>query len=203
MTDVNKQAENRLRHYEDCAGAIDQLFRSAISNKEPDAFTKFLDFANSFNNLSVYNSMLVRVQKPGATMVGTRDQWREIERQVLADAVPIIILWPFGPVRFVFELADTTGKELPGREDNPLFVRGELPKNIIEGKQRRIKIGDLVEFELRRWHNEHETHPKHGLLNWIPIYQAVQYSPYVDFIEQTGEIKIQEPGLIKSKDTAF
>jgi len=65
------------------------------------------------------------------------------------------------------------------------------------------KIGDLVEFELRRWHNEHETHPKHGLLNWIPIYQAVQYSPYVDFIEQTGEIKIQEPGLIKSKDTAF
>jgi len=33
-------------------------------------------------------------------------------------------------VRFVFELADTTGKELPGREDNPLFARGELPKNI-------------------------------------------------------------------------
>lgn len=65
------------------------------------------------------------------------------------------------------------------------------------------KIGDLVEFELRRWNNEHETHPKHGLLNWIPIYQAVQYSPYIDFIEQTGEIKIQEPGAIKSKNSAF
>ena len=130
------RVEKRLLHYEDCAGAIDQLFRSALAKKEPDAFTKFLDFANSFNNLSVYNSMLVRVQKPGATMVGTRNQWREIERQVKPDAVPIIILWPFGPVRFVFELADTTGKKLPGREDNPLFARGELPENIYKRMQK-------------------------------------------------------------------
>jgi len=67
------------------------------------------------------------------------------------------------------------------------------------------KMGDLVEFELRRWHNEYETHPKHGLLNWMPIYQAVQYSPYVDFIEQTGigVINIQESGTAKSKNTAF
>jgi len=124
------QTEKRLLHYEDCAGAIDQLFKSALTKKEPDAFTKFLDFAKTFTNLSVYNSMLVRIQRPGATMVGTRDQWQEIERQIMPDAVPIIILWPFGPVRFVFELADTTGKELPGRDDNPLFARGELPEKI-------------------------------------------------------------------------
>ncbi len=133
------QAEKRLLHYEDCAGAIDQLFHSALTRKEPDAFTQFLDFANTFNNLSVYNSMLVRIQRPGATMVGTRDQWQEIERQVLADAVPIIILWPFGPVRFVFELADTTGKELPGRDENPLFARGELPEKLYIRVQQAAK----------------------------------------------------------------
>ncbi|MCK5680915.1 ImmA/IrrE family metallo-endopeptidase [bacterium] len=126
----NTRVENRLLYYEDCAGAIDQLFQSALTKKEPDAFSKFLEFARTFDNLSVYNSMLVRIQRPGATMVGTRDQWLEIERQVLPDAVPIIILWPFGPVRFVFELADTKGKELPGREDNPLFAKGELPEKV-------------------------------------------------------------------------
>ncbi|MEA1924093.1 MAG: hypothetical protein U9N63_15765 [Pseudomonadota bacterium] len=57
----NTQVEKRLLHYEDCAGAIDQLFHSALTKKEPDAFTQFLDFAKTFDNLSVYNSMLVRI----------------------------------------------------------------------------------------------------------------------------------------------
>ena len=141
----NPRVKNRLLHYEDCAGAIDQLFKSALDKKEPDAFTQFLEFANTFNNLSIYNSMLVRIQRPGATMAGTRDQWLEIERQVLPDAVPIIILWPFGPVRFVFELADTKGKELPGREDNPLFAKGELPEKVYV----RIKnAADKYEIEI-------------------------------------------------------
>ena len=141
----NPRVKNRLLHYEDCAGAIDQLFKSALDKKEPDAFTQFLEFANTFNNLSIYNSMLVRIQRPGATMVGTRDQWKEIERQVLPDAVPIIILWPFSPVRFVFELADTAGKELPGRDDNPLFARGELPVKLYERIQ---KAADKYAIEI-------------------------------------------------------
>ena len=99
-------------------------------NKEIPGAAVGIFFANSFNNLSVYNSMLVRVQKPGATTVGTRNQWLEIGRQVLPDAVPSVILWPFGPVRFVFELKDTEVDEIPGREDNPLFARGDLPKNL-------------------------------------------------------------------------
>ncbi len=134
--DVNKQVENRLRHYEDCATAINHLFQSALKKDKANAFTEFLDFARTFENLSVYNSMLVRVQQPGAVMVGTWDQWQEIGRQVTPDAVPIIILWPFGPVRFIFELADTVGEEVPGRDDNPLFAKGELPDKVYQ----RVKM---------------------------------------------------------------
>jgi hypothetical protein len=45
---------------------------------------------------------------------------------VQPDAVPIIILWPFRPIRFVYELEDT-GPPI-GREsiNDPFAVRGEF-----------------------------------------------------------------------------
>lgn len=123
---TNKNVRNRLLHFEDCAHAIDQLFQSALAKQGVDAFGEFLDFARSFSNLSVYNAMLVRVQRPGAAMVGSRKQWQNIERRVLPDAIPIVILWPFGPVQFLFELGDTEGKPLPSQDQNPLFAQGEV-----------------------------------------------------------------------------
>jgi len=129
---VNKNNRNRLLHFEDCAHAIDQLFRSALQKQGADAFNEFLGFAKTFSNLSVYNAMLVRLQRPGASMVGSRRQWREIGRSVLPDATPIVILWPFGPVQFLFELGDTDGKPLPGREQNPLFAQGILPERLYQ-----------------------------------------------------------------------
>jgi len=130
--ELNSQAGKRLLHFEDCSHAIDQLFRSALKKEKDLAFDKFIGFAREFNNLSVYNAMLVQLQRPGAAMVGSRRQWKEIGRYVLPDAVPVVILWPFGPVQFLFELSDTEGKELPGREKNPLFARGDLPENLFK-----------------------------------------------------------------------
>jgi hypothetical protein len=48
---VNKNNMNRLLHFEDCAHAIDQLFRSALKKQGADAFNEFLGFAEKFNNL--------------------------------------------------------------------------------------------------------------------------------------------------------
>ena len=121
---TDKHIQNRLLHFEDCAHAIDQLFSSALRKQGLSAFDEFLGFARKFSNLSVYNAMLVKLQRPGASAVGSRRQWRDIERQVLPDAIPIVILHPFGPVRFVFELGDTEGKPVPAFEQNPLFAQG-------------------------------------------------------------------------------
>jgi hypothetical protein len=64
----------RLLHFEDCASAIDQLFQKAFREHGPTAFDEFLRFVIRFNDLSVYNAMLVRVQRPGATGVGFSHQ---------------------------------------------------------------------------------------------------------------------------------
>ena len=139
MTQVDKSGrntQNRLLHFEDCSHAIDQLFRSAFDDQGSDAFIEFLDFARKFQNLSIYNAMLVRLQRPGAAMVGSRRQWRSLGRNVLPDAIPIVILIPFGPVQFLFELGDTEGATLPGQDRNPLFARGEFREDLFKNTKK-------------------------------------------------------------------
>src|SRR5574337_757018 len=84
-----KGIQNRLALFEDCATAIDQLFQQALEATGPLAFDQFLDFMAGFSNLSAYNAMLLRVQRPGAIAVASRRQWAAIGRQVSADAIPI------------------------------------------------------------------------------------------------------------------
>lgn len=121
---LNKREQNRLLHFEDCASAIDQLFQTALKEKGSSAFDDFWNFTRQFNHLSVYNAMLVMVQRPGATAVGTRRQWQRVDRYVQPDAVPIVILQPFGPVLFVFEYGDTGGKPVPAEKMSSLFASG-------------------------------------------------------------------------------
>ncbi len=121
-------AQGRLALFEDCAAAINQLFAQALEAKGPAAFDEFLGFMARFNNLSVYNAMLVRVQRPGAAAVGSRRQWAGYGRTVKPDAVPIVVLQPFGPVRFVFEIGDTEGREVPGERMSSLFADGHVPE---------------------------------------------------------------------------
>ncbi len=118
----------RLLHFEDCASAIDDLFIRALNEKGENGFLEFLDFVVRFNNLSVYNAMLVKVQRPGASAVASRLQWERHGRKVNPDGIPIVILQPFGPVRFVYELGDTDGRPLPGQLDSPLLAFGNLTR---------------------------------------------------------------------------
>lgn len=124
--DFSPAAENRLAHFEDCRSAIDQLFFESLTTTGAAAFDEFLSFAMKFSNLSVYNAMLVRVQRPGAGAVATRRKWASIGRYVKPDAVPVVVLQPFGPVLFLFEQGDTDGRPLPAENANPLFASGEL-----------------------------------------------------------------------------
>jgi hypothetical protein len=117
----------RLRLFHDDAEAVDALFQEALHATGPSAFVEFVDFVDRFNRLSVFNALLVRVQRPGATAVGSRYQWRRIGRSVTPDAVPIVILQPFGPVEFTYDLQDTSGDPIPGGDYDPFFVAGRVP----------------------------------------------------------------------------
>jgi hypothetical protein len=130
--DLFGAVDHRLAHFEDCRSAIDQLYLEALETQGRSAFDDFLKFAVRFSNLSVYNAMLVRVQRPGAVAVATRRKWETLHRHVKRDAVPIVLLRPFGPVSFVFEQGDTEGPPLPGENDNPLFATGTVDQKVYD-----------------------------------------------------------------------
>jgi hypothetical protein len=120
------RAERKLKSFAECATAIDRLFQEAIAATGPSAFSEFIEFARRLSNLSVYNAMLVRLQRPGAAAVATEKKWHDKGRHVKPGAIPIVILRPFGPVAFLYEVSDTDGPPLPGEHGNPFVVYGYL-----------------------------------------------------------------------------
>ena len=123
---MRKSSASRLAQFADCQSALDQLFADALDRRGDAAFQEFLDFVVRFSNLSIYNSMLVMVQRPGAGAVATIEKWNSIGRYPRKQAIPIVVLRPFGPVSFLFEQADTEGMPLPNEDANPVMAKGLL-----------------------------------------------------------------------------
>jgi len=124
--EISTSSLRRLRTFAECAAAVDRLFKDALESQGATAFTEFIDYARRLSNLSVYNAMLVRLQRPGAAAVATEKRWNGVGRTVRAGAIPIVVLRPFGPVSFLYEVGDTEGKPLPGEHANPFVAHGDL-----------------------------------------------------------------------------
>ncbi|OGA01903.1 MAG: hypothetical protein A3H35_15295 [Betaproteobacteria bacterium RIFCSPLOWO2_02_FULL_62_17] len=122
-----KQPAARLRLIQDTIEAIDSLFHEAIRTRGRAAFDDFLAFVRRFNRFSAFNVMLIEMQRPGATAVGDRSHWRTIGRYIKPGSIPIAILWPFAPVRWMYELNDTYGKDVPPHTEDPFAVTGRPP----------------------------------------------------------------------------
>lgn len=122
-----RQTAGRLREINESMEAIDSLFYDAIRAKGARVFSDFLAFVRRFNRFSAFNVMLIETQRPGAFAVGPREHWLKIGRRIKPGAVPIAILWPFAPVRWVYELNDTYGKALPPHQSDPFEVVGAPP----------------------------------------------------------------------------
>jgi hypothetical protein len=146
---LDAQSAGRLTYFEDCAAAINQLYQQALDCEGSKAFEDFLRFITRFEKLSVYNAMLVRIQRPGCAAVATRRQWLNKGRHVSPDARPILILQPFGPVSYVFEYIDTEGQEIPGETQSCLFAEGVVSddqyKNTIEAAKKYGVVTELSE----------------------------------------------------------
>ena len=65
-------------------------------------------------------------------MVATASEWRiRFGRKPIPGARPLVILKPFGPVEFVYELNDTEGKELPQIIEQPFEAIGEVTRAML------------------------------------------------------------------------
>lgn len=103
--------EDLFSYYEKENGdreSITSLYRDVLNYRNGIKFTAMLDFCARFRKLSVFNCALLATQRPGCRFALTPYQWgKQYHRVVKTDARPLVIIRPFGPVGFVFELGDT------------------------------------------------------------------------------------------------
>ena len=130
---------------------VDELFHSIGKYRKSSEFREFLNFCRKFHYLSPYNAMLVQIQKPGAQLVLTADKWkRNYNIEVKQTARPLMILIPFGPVDFVFDLDDTEGDSkrlIPDSVLHPFKTKGKVSSKIVECLLKNLKFyGIRLEF---------------------------------------------------------
>jgi hypothetical protein len=112
--------------------ALDELFADATLYSNSVNFLELLDFINRFPSLSPFNAFLIYNQNPGAAVVLSAKKWRSFGHKVKPHTRPLVILVPFGPVAFVYDIADTDGPYTPEELINPFLTKGKLSISIYE-----------------------------------------------------------------------
>jgi hypothetical protein len=108
--------------------ALDALYEQVGAYRKGTDLKGLFDFLKRFPRVAPYNAFLLHVQKPGSRYVASAKEWNErFGRSIKPGARPLVILWPFAPVHFVFELADTEGgAPFPDELLNPFKMGGKL-----------------------------------------------------------------------------
>lgn len=106
---------------------LDKLFEEVGTYRSSADYRKLLDFVIKFRHTAPYNAMLLHVQKPGSVYVASASDWQSrFGRQPKLGARPLVILRPFGPVSFVYELGDTEGTAFPKELEEPFLASGKI-----------------------------------------------------------------------------
>jgi len=126
---------------------IDRLFRKALSSRKAGGLPEMLNFLRKFRKYSIWNAAMIRLQRPGALAVATENEWRLRGRYVNADAIPIIILQPFGPIRLVYELSDTSPPIHNISSFDPFSVKGKISKKYMEMLVKQVSEKDQIIIE--------------------------------------------------------
>lgn len=106
---------------------LDKLFTEVGTYRSTKEYGELLQFIRRFRRYAPYNAMLLHVQKPGTQYVASASDWElRFNRRPKPGARPLVILRPFGPVTFVYELNDTEGDPLPQEIEDPFLASGEI-----------------------------------------------------------------------------
>ena len=127
MSEERKTQKNRIREISE------ELEKGVRSMFESEQYMKWLDVCSRFHDYSINNTILITMQRPDATQVGGYGLWKKLGRTVKKGERGIRILAPykykteiedsdgnkqlvervgFKPA-YVFDVTQTTGKELP------------------------------------------------------------------------------------------
>jgi len=110
--------------------ALDELFTQTKQYSSSADYHSLLQFISRFKRYSIFNAMLVHIQKPGARYALRASEWLDkYDRKIIPGAQSLVILQPMGPVMFLFDVSDTEGAPLPPRIEFPFDVKsGQVGK---------------------------------------------------------------------------
>lgn len=111
--------------------ALDELFNEVGTYRNSTDLKELFMFIKRFPKIAPYNAFLLHIQKPGSQYVAWAPTWKqEFNRTIKPGARPLVMLKPFGPVDFVFELEDTMGEDpFPDELLHPFQTEGVLSSN--------------------------------------------------------------------------
>jgi len=113
--------------------ALDELFQEVGTYRKSSDLNALYEFIRKFPRIAPFNALLLHIQKPGSRFVASAKEWKsEFNRTINPGSRPLVILWPFAPVRFVFELQDTSGDTFPSALLNPFETTGEINQKVFD-----------------------------------------------------------------------
>lgn len=100
--------------------SVQELFQSAFQLQDCGKLRKFLKFVQRMPSHAPFNTALVFLQNPQSSYYATANQWEKyFRRTAKLGSRPMVILFPFGPVQFVYDIEDTEGE--PVSNENFLY----------------------------------------------------------------------------------
>lgn len=88
--------------------SIDDLVADALRYRGSKAYQDLLRFMGRFRRYSPFNALLIHAQIEGAAFVAPAHRWSsKYGRRVKPGERPVVVLQPFGPVMFVFDVSQT------------------------------------------------------------------------------------------------
>lgn len=115
---------------EEAKSAVNELIESALAYHTPERLQELMEFASRMPRYAPYNAMLLHIQHSKARYIASAAEWAEMGLKVRPGARPLVVLQIMGPVRFVFDVADTYGNALPeavrNAIENPFHAQGEV-----------------------------------------------------------------------------
>lgn len=156
-----KAGEEDAARAEDVAderAMVGSLVSDALAYRSSDDYQDLLRFVVRMRRFSPFNAALLHRQKPGLSYATFASEWRTKWKRTLEEgARPLVILLPFGPVGFVYDILDTVA--LPDAPDFPPGVyafpaTGEVKESALQLVLENVQEGGVAVAEVDEgdWH---------------------------------------------------
>ncbi len=144
---MNPRSQISLFDELEARSLIDQLLEDSRLYTTTESYMELLQFTSKLKSFAPFNAMLLHIQKPGLSFAASAYDWKTRFGRFPKDgARPLLILWPFGPVAFVYDVMDTEGYPLPD-DVSAFWARGDITAStLLTLIQRLPKKNICVEF---------------------------------------------------------